>query len=107
MQPPATPAAPPWTAAHSRAGRFLCPHRPPLGLACGNAPPPTLARNGTAMHPDQFDLDTIIQDIKTGRPTREAGPATGHPVLWFAVGAGLWVVDGILLYLFVWLLRHG
>jgi len=53
-------------------------------------------------------LDSIIQDIKAGYPAPEADPVKpSHPVLWFAVGAALWVVDGILLYLFLWLLRHG
>ena len=57
---------------------------------------------------DEFDLDTIIQDIIAGPSALEADPVKpSHPVLWFAVGAALWVVDGILLYLFLWLLRHG
>ena len=50
---------------------------------------------------DQFD--TMIQDVI-------AGPAAGpppHRVLWFAAGMVLWQVNGILLYLLAWLLRHG
>ena len=55
---------------------------------------------------DQFD--TIIQDVLNGHPAPGGDPVKpSHPVLWFAAGAALWVVDGILLYLFLWLLRHG
>jgi len=58
--------------------------------------------------PSADEFDTIIQNVKAGYPEPEADPVKRpHPVLWFAVGAALWVVDGILLYLLVWLLRHG
>ena len=58
--------------------------------------------------PSADDFDTIIQRVTDGYPEQGGGPVKpSHPVLWFAVGAALWVVDGILLYLFLWLLRHG
>jgi hypothetical protein len=59
--------------------------------------------------PPSDEFDTIIQAVNAGYPAPGAGPVkpSSHPVLWFAAGTGLWVVDGILLYLFLWLLLHG
>jgi hypothetical protein len=67
------------------------------------------------MPPDE--LDTLIQSwMATPEATRllKPVPAPGgqrvqqpHPVLWFAAGLVLWQVNGILLYLFLWLLLHG
>ena len=52
---------------------------------------------------DQFD--TLIHDIKTGRPTR--GDGLPYPVLRFAAGTALWLLAANLGYLFVLFLRHG
>ena len=64
--------------------------------------------------PSADEFDTIIQAVRDGWPPSMPPSVVGggpvkpsHPVLWFAAGAALWVVDGILLYLFLWLLRHG
>ena len=57
------------------------------------------------LNDDQFD--TLIHDIKTGRPTREAGPRQPYPVLRFAAGTALWLLAANLGYLFVLFLRHG
>lgn len=57
----------------------------------------------TPMHPDQFD--TLIDDIKAGRPTRAAGQP--YPVLRFAAGTALWLLAANLGYLFVLFLRRG
>jgi hypothetical protein len=63
------------------------------------------------MPPDEFDT-LLIRDITAGYPGPGASPVArhhrpGHPVLWFALGCGVWLVDAILLWLFVWFLRHG
>ena len=55
------------------------------------------------MHPDQFD--TLIDDIKAGRPTRAAGQP--YPVLRFAAGTALWLVNAILAWALAWALLHG
>lgn len=53
------------------------------------------------------NLDTIIQHVTAGYPEPGASPVRpAHRVLWFAVGTGLWLADGILLYALVWFLRH-
>jgi hypothetical protein len=62
--------------------------------------------------PSPDELDTLIQNGFAGYPTPGAGPAPqpsppAHRVLWFAVGMVLWQANGILLYLFLWLLLHG
>jgi hypothetical protein len=68
------------------------------------------------MLPDD-KLDTLIQSWKAApEATRLMQPVPAraqpraqqpHPLLWFAVGLALWQVNGILLYLFAWLLLHG
>jgi hypothetical protein len=64
--------------------------------------------------PDQFD--TIIEAVNGGygrEATRLLKPVPArarlrvHPVVWFAAGLVLWQLNGILLYLFLWLLLHG
>jgi len=65
--------------------------------------------------PDQFD--TIIQNVLDApEATRLLKPVPArarqrvqqsHPVVWFAAGLVLWQLNGILLYLFLWLLLHG
>ena len=58
--------------------------------------------------PPADEFDTIIQAVHAGYPAPEATPAPRrHRLLLFAAGTGLWLVDGMLLYLFVWLLLHG
>ena len=57
------------------------------------------------LNDDQFD--TLIHDIKTGRPTREAGPRQPYPVLRFAAGTALWLVNAILTWALAWALLHG
>ena len=55
------------------------------------------------------EFATIIQDavretapaVQYGRPARQA-----HPVLSFAAGLGLFLLDAIFLWALVWLLRH-
>ena len=61
------------------------------------------------MPQDEYEtvqFDRLIQDVRAGYG-REATPAPPHQVLWFAVGTGLWVLDAMLVWLFVWFLRHG
>jgi hypothetical protein len=58
------------------------------------------------MPPDESG--TLIQSAVAGYPGPEATPARPpHQVLWFAAGLGLWLVDAILAWAFVWFLRHG
>jgi hypothetical protein len=63
------------------------------------------------MHPDdEFTgiLTQIIADDPGPRPRPRPSPEPGrHPVLWFAVGTGLWVLIAILGYVLAWLLLHG
>ena len=55
------------------------------------------------LNDDQFD--TLIHDIKTGRPTR--GDGLPYPVLRFAAGTALWLVNAILTWALAWALLHG
>jgi len=64
------------------------------------------------MPSDEFD--TIIQDVLSApeatrllKPARVRPRVRSHPVVWFAAGLVLWQLNGILLYLFLWLLLHG
>jgi hypothetical protein len=67
------------------------------------------------MPPDEFDIDTIIQDIIAApeatrlmkhAPARKRGRQP-EPVIRFARGTFWWLANAILLYLFLWLLIHG
>ena len=57
------------------------------------------------------EFATIIQTAigPEGDPVaRHQRPAAqAHQVLWFALGLGVFLADGILLYLLAWFLRHG
>ena len=57
------------------------------------------------MHPDQFD--TLIDDIKAGRPRPTRGDGQPYPVLRFAAGTALWLVNAILAWALAWALLHG
>jgi hypothetical protein len=58
--------------------------------------------------PPADEFDTIIQRAIDLPAAPAATPAPRrHRLLLFAAGTGLWLVDGMLLYLFVWLLLHG
>ena len=64
------------------------------------------------MPQDEYEtvqFDRLIQDVRAGygREATLHHRAQPHAVLWFALGLGLWLVDAILLYAFVWFLRHG
>jgi hypothetical protein len=65
------------------------------------------------MPPDEYDLDTVIQDIisapeATRLMRRKPEPLRRpYPVIRFARGTFWWLADAILLYVLVWLLRHG
>jgi hypothetical protein len=70
------------------------------------------------MPPDE--LDTLIQSWMAApeatrllKPVPAPGPQRvqarvqqPHRVVWFAAGLVLWQLNGILLYLFLWLLLH-
>lgn len=56
------------------------------------------------------EFATLIQSAVAGYPGPEATlqqRRQPHAVLWFAGGLGLFLVDAILAWLFVWFLRHG
>ena len=61
--------------------------------------------------PPSDEFDTLIQALHVApeatRLMKHAPAPPHHPVLWFAVGCGLFLLNAILLYVFVWLLRHG
>lgn len=58
------------------------------------------------------DFTDIITDVIAGYPGPAAGPPQPSPeqphrVLWFAVGAILWLLVAILGYVLMWFLLHG
>ena len=57
--------------------------------------------------PQDDQLDTIIQDIIGGYGLQATPARPTHQLLWFALGLGLFLVDAILAYAFLWFLRHG
>jgi hypothetical protein len=70
-------------------------------------------QTGTAMPPDEYDLDTVIQDIISAPEAtrlmrrKPEPPRRPHPVIRFEAGTILFLVIAILGYVLVWLLRHG